>query len=65
VDLDARLVERWRHGDERPEIPSLRSELAPTHGRGQALSETLTWQVSETATPFELDLAAFFSEVLG
>jgi Uma2 family endonuclease len=48
VDLDARLVERWRPGDERPEI----------------LSETLVWQVSESATPFELDLPAFFAEVL-
>ena len=48
VDLDARLVERWRPGDERPEI----------------LNETLTWQLSESAAPFELDLAAFFAEVL-
>lgn len=48
VDLDARLVERWRPGDERPEI----------------LSETLPWKVFEAAAPFELDLAAFFAEVL-
>ena len=48
VDLDSRLVERWRPGDERPEI----------------LHETLTWQLSESAAPFELDLAAFFAEVL-
>jgi Uma2 family endonuclease len=48
VDLDARLVERWRPGDDRPEI----------------LSETLFWQPSESASPFELDLAAFFAEVL-
>ncbi len=48
VDLDARLVERWRPGDERPEI----------------LGETLTWQPSESAAPFDLDLAAFFAEVL-
>ena len=48
VDLDSRLVERWRPGDERPEI----------------LHETLTWQLAETAAPFELDLAAFFAEVL-
>jgi len=48
VDLDSRLVERWRPGDDRPEI----------------LSETLTWQPSESAAPFELDLAAFFAEVL-
>ena len=48
VDLDSRMVERWRPGDERPEI----------------LHEALTWQVSESAAPFELDLAAFFVEVL-
>lgn len=48
VDLDSRIVERWRPGDERPEI----------------LSETLIWQLSESAAPFELDLAAFFAEVL-
>ena len=48
VDLDSRLVERWRPGDERPEI----------------LHETLTWQPTETAAPFEIDLAAFFAEVL-
>lgn len=48
VDLDARLVERWRPGDDRPEI----------------LSETLVWQVSESAAPFEVDLTAFFAEVL-
>ncbi len=48
MDLDSRLVERWRQGDERPEI----------------ISETLAWQVSESAAPFELDLPAFFTEVL-
>jgi Uma2 family endonuclease len=48
VDLDSRLVERWRPDDERPEI----------------LSETLVWQLSDSAAPFELDLIAFFCEVL-
>jgi Uma2 family endonuclease len=48
VDLDSRLVERWRPGDERPEI----------------LSETLARQVSEAAAPFELDLSGFFADVL-
>jgi Uma2 family endonuclease len=48
VDLDSRLVERWRPGDDRPEI----------------LSETLLWQPSGSTAPFELDLAAFFAEVL-
>ena len=48
VDLDSRLVERWRPSDERPEI----------------LHEKLTWQLTATGAPFELDLAAFFAEVL-
>jgi Uma2 family endonuclease len=48
VDLDSRLVERWRPGDERPEI----------------LSETLTWQPLDSASPFELDVSGFFAEVL-
>jgi Uma2 family endonuclease len=48
VDLDARLLERWRPGDERPEI----------------LSETLVWRLAEDAEPFGLDLPAFFGEVL-
>jgi Uma2 family endonuclease len=48
VDLDARLVERWRPGDERPEI----------------LSETLNWRPSESSRPFELDLTGFFAEIL-
>ena len=48
VDLDARLVERWRPTDERPEI----------------LSERLSWQLTEITAPFELDLTAFFAEVL-
>lgn len=48
VDLDSRLVERWRPADQRPEI----------------LSEMLTWQSSESAPPFELDLTALFAEVL-
>ena len=48
VDLDSRLIERWRPGDERPEI----------------LSETLIWQPTGSAAPFELDLTAFFAEVL-
>ncbi|MBA3345788.1 MAG: Uma2 family endonuclease [Gemmatimonadales bacterium] len=47
VDLDARLVERWRPGEERPEI----------------LCETLSWQVSGSHAPFELDLPGFFAEV--
>lgn len=49
VDLDARVVERWRPGDDRPEI----------------VAATLTWQPDGSATPFELDLTAFFQAVLG
>jgi Uma2 family endonuclease len=48
VDLDSRLVERWRPGDERPEI----------------ISVTLSWQLSESTAAFELDLGAYFAEVL-
>ena len=49
VDLDSRLVERWKPGDERPEV----------------IHETLTWQVWESSPSFELDLPAFFADVLG
>ena len=48
VDVNARLVERWRAGDEHPEI----------------LSATLSWHPEPASAPFELDLAAFFDEVL-
>ena len=47
VDLDARLVERWRPGDERPEI----------------LSESLSWHPATAAEPLVLDLPALFAEV--
>ena len=49
VDLDARLVERWRPDDERPEI----------------LSEKLTWRLTASSPVFELNLTEFFAEVLG
>jgi Uma2 family endonuclease len=48
VDLDARVVERWRPADERPEI----------------ISGMLTWRPEAAAAPFELDLAEFFDDVL-
>jgi Uma2 family endonuclease len=48
VDLDARVVERWRPADERPEI----------------LTTVLTWQPEPAVTPFELDLQEFFRAVL-
>ena len=47
VDLDARLVERWRAGDERPEI----------------LTQLLEWQPVGATEPFRLDLARYFAEV--
>ena len=49
VDLDARLVERWRPDDVRPEI----------------LDERLVWVPPELATPLTIDLPALFAEVLG
>ena len=48
VDLDARLVERWRPGDDRPEV----------------LTELLRWQPDPAITPLEIDVAAFFAQVL-
>jgi Uma2 family endonuclease len=49
VDLDARVVERWRPDDDRPEILTARVEWLPEGAR----------------TPFTLDLAAYFAEVFG
>jgi len=49
VDLDARLVERWAPGDERPGIAR----------------ERLVWRTGDAGRPFELDVAAFFIAVLG
>ena len=48
VDLDARLVERWRPADERPEV----------------LTEQLSWRVGEWAEPLVIDLTAYFALVL-
>ena len=47
VDTDARVIERWRPNDERPEIVS---------GR-------LTWSPPGVAEPFVLELDAFFARV--
>ena len=49
VDLDARLVERWRPDDIRPEI----------------LDEQLVWAPPELQTPVTLDLPALFAAALG
>ena len=49
VDLDARLVERWRPGDRSPEV----------------LSERLEWRPEAGLTPLPFDLPVFFREVHG
>jgi Uma2 family endonuclease len=49
VDCDGRVFERWRPGDERPEI----------------ISERLVWTPLDVTEPFELDVPGFFAEVHG
>ena len=49
VDLDARLVERWRPTDSRPEI----------------LTDRLAWEPTGAAEPLDLDLTNYFQEVTG
>lgn len=49
VDLDARLVERWRPGGERPEV----------------LTDPLRWQPDPAVEPMVIDLPSFFTQVLG
>jgi Uma2 family endonuclease len=49
VDLEARLVERWRPEDERPEI----------------LVETLTWSPASAPEPFVMPLPEYFARVWG
>jgi Uma2 family endonuclease len=49
VDTDARLVERWRAGEERPEI----------------LTEMLEWLPAGALEPLRLDLKRFFAQVHG
>jgi Uma2 family endonuclease len=48
VDPDARLFERWRPGDARPEV----------------LTETLEWHPESAADPLRLDVADFFARLL-
>jgi Uma2 family endonuclease len=48
VDLDARLIERWRPRDTGPEI----------------LTEHLQWTPTGAPVPFELDLKAYFAALL-
>ncbi len=47
VDLDARLVERWRPREERPEI----------------VRERLVWHAASDAAPINIDLQSLFSRV--
>jgi len=47
VDLDARLIERWRTGEERPEITS----------------QSLEWRPADARSSFVLDVERFFAEV--
>lgn len=47
MDLDARLVERWRPDDQRPEV----------------LTRRLTWSPAGAASEFTLDLNAFFERI--
>ena len=49
VDLEARLVERWRPDDERPEI----------------LVDTLTWNPASAPEPFVMPLPDYFARVWG
>jgi len=47
VDVDARLVERWRPDDRRPEI----------------LDETIEWKPTPESAALRIDLTAFFARI--
>jgi len=49
VDLASRFVERWRPGDDAPDI----------------LVDTLTWQPTESVEPLVIDLPTYFGRVHG
>ena len=49
VDLDARLIERWRPDDTRPEVAS----------------EALAWQPASHVAALEIALIPYFAEVVG
>jgi Uma2 family endonuclease len=49
VDTDARLIERWKPEDERPEI----------------LTERIEWQPDATVPALDIDLAEYFGEAWG
>ena len=48
VDLNARLIERWRQGEDRPEI----------------LAQRLTWHPSGATVAFEVELVGFFARAM-
>ncbi|MGH7667848.1 MAG: Uma2 family endonuclease [Gemmatimonadaceae bacterium] len=48
VDIDARVIERWRVGDERPEV----------------LGTTLEWQPAGASAAFTLDVQDYFGAVM-
>jgi Uma2 family endonuclease len=48
IDLDARLIECWRPGDSRPEIRT----------------DSVTWQPEGAPSPFVMNLAEYFGEIL-
>jgi Uma2 family endonuclease len=47
VDVDARLIERWRPSDQRPEV----------------LAERIDWRPSETADALVIDLVELFADL--
>ena len=49
VDCDARIVERWCPGDERPEV----------------LAERLEWRATEGVAPLIIELGPFFATIEG
>jgi Uma2 family endonuclease len=49
VDVDARLIERWRADDERPEI----------------VTEQIEWRVDTSHPPLVIDLPTYFRDVTG
>ena len=49
VDADARVIERWRPSDERPEI----------------CATSIAWRPSGTDAPIVVDLPALFTAALG
>ena len=48
VDIDARLIERWRPEDDRPEI----------------LADAITWRAPDAADALTIELEEFFARVL-